>query len=273
MTKGRVIHMWRLGNRRRYWELSSDLANLATDNMESWPVAFSAEPKHLIVDLNRSALVIIDMQNDFCADRGWLAQVGGDVTKTRAPVPYINRTLPVLREQGVPVIWVNWGNRADLANISPAVRHVYKAEATGTGLGDVLPGTSSRVLEKGSWGASLVEGLIVADGDIWVDKYRMSGFWDTPLDSILRNLGVTTIFFAGVNLDQCVMATLQDASFLGYNCVLMKDLCATSSPDFCTEATLYNVKQCYGFVAESESLISGIKESQDKRGMSRVFMD
>ena len=120
--------MWRLGNRRRYWELSGDVANLATDNFEAWPVAFSAEPKHLIVDLNRSALVIIDMQNDFCADRGWLAQVGGDVSKTRAPVPYINRLLPVLREQGVPVIWVNWGNRADLANISPAVRHVYKAE-------------------------------------------------------------------------------------------------------------------------------------------------
>lgn len=59
--------------------------------------------------------------------------------------------------------------------------------------------------------------------DICVDKYRMSGFWDTPLDSILRTLGRTTLFFAGVDADQCVMLTLQDASCLGYDCILLAD--------------------------------------------------
>jgi len=74
-----------------------------------------------------------------------------------------------------------------------------------------------------------VEELEQMPQDIRVDKYRMSGFWDTPLDSILRNLGRTTLF-AGVNADQCVMVTLQDANFLGYDCVLIKDCTGTTSP-------------------------------------------
>jgi ureidoacrylate peracid hydrolase len=82
----------------------------------------------------------------------------------------------------------------------------------------------------------------------------MSGFWDTPLDSILRNLDITTLLFAGVNLDQCVMCTLQDANFLGYDCILIEDCAATTSPDFCREATIYNIKQCFGFVVSSEVL-------------------
>jgi nicotinamidase-related amidase len=86
----------------------------------------------------------------------------------------------------------------------------------------------------------------------------MSGFWDTALDSILRNLGRTTLFFGGVNADQCVMATLQDANFLGYDCILLEDCTATTSPDYCLQATLYNVKQCFGFVSDSPSLRSSL---------------
>ena len=76
--------------------------------------------------------------------------------------------------------------------------------------------------------------------------------WGTPLDSILRNLGTRTILFANVNTDQCVMCTLPDANFLGCGCVLHEDCCATSSPPFCTEATIWNVKKCYGFVTGRE---------------------
>ena len=83
----------------------------------------------------------------------------------------------------------------------------------------------------------------------------MSGFWDTALDSILRNLGATTLLFAGVNVDQCVLATLQDASCLGYDCILLEDCSATTSPDYCLAATLYNVRQCFGFVAESKAFL------------------
>ena len=82
----------------------------------------------------------------------------------------------------------------------------------------------------------------------------MSGFWDTPLDSILRNLGVATVFFGGVNADQCVLATLMDANFLGYDTVLVEDCSATTSPAFCWDATLYNVRQCFGFSVTSAAM-------------------
>ena len=227
-------------------------------------VAFEAQPQHLELDLARSAIVVVDMQNDFCAPGGWLSSIGVDTSPLLGPVEPLNRLLPVLRRFGVPVVWLNWGNRADRMNLSPSVLHVYDPDGEGRGIGSPLPENGSRVLEKGSWGASLVEGLVPGPEDIWVDKYRMSGFWDTPLDSILRNLGVTTLFFAGVNLDQCVMHTLQDAVCLGYDAVLLADCCATSSPSFCADATLYNIKQCYGFVAGSEALLGAIAAAAGK---------
>ena len=112
------------------------------------------------------------------------------------------------------------------------------------------------MLQHGSWSAAIVDELPQHVDDIHVAKYRISGFWDTPLDSILRNLGVTTLLFAGVNLDQCVLCTLQDANFLGYDCILLEDCSATTSPDYCRAATLYNVRQCFGFVTNSADWLS-----------------
>ena len=151
---------------------------------------------------------------------------------------------------------MNWGNRPDRLNLSPSLLHVYKPTGEGIGIGDPLPKSGAHVLEQGSWSAAIVEELACHPADIHVAKYRMSGFWDTPLDSILRNLGVTTLLFAGVNLDQCVLCTLQDANFLGYDCILLEDCCATTSPDYCVAATLYNVRQCFGFVTTTPASAS-----------------
>ena len=111
---------------------------------------------------------------------------------------------------------------------------------------------------KDSWAAAVVDELDQEPHDIKVDKHRISGFWDTPLDSILRNLGTKSILFAGVNTDQCVLHSLTDANFLGYGCILLDDCCATTSPDFCTEATIWNVKKCFGFVTGSAAVIKAL---------------
>jgi nicotinamidase-related amidase len=213
------------------------------------------------IDLARAAILVIDMQNDFCHPAGWLGHIGVDVAPARAPIAPLARLLPELRRADVPVLWVNWGNRPDRLNLSPALLYVYKPDGAGVGLGDPLPGSDARVLEQGSWSAAVVDELAIEPGDIRVSKYRMSGFWDTPLDSILRNLGVATLLFAGVNIDQCVLCTLQDANFLGYDCLLVEDCAATTSPGFCREATLYNVNQCFGFVTTSAAILAAIGES------------
>jgi nicotinamidase-related amidase len=198
------------------------------------------------------------MQNDFCHPEGWLAGIGVDVQPARAPIAPLSALLPVLREADVPVLWVNWGNRPDQLNLSPALLHVYDPLGAGTGLGSELPKSGAKVLERGSWSAAVVDELAPEAQDICVAKYRMSGFQDTELDSILRNLGVQTLLFAGVNADQCVLCTLQEANFRGYDCLLLDDCSATTSPDYCMTATLYNVRQCFGFVASSQDILAAL---------------
>lgn len=241
-------------SRKNLWRVSAHQADLVRDVAPPCVLDFDAEPQRLRIDLAHTALLVIDMQNDFCTTGGWLDHIGVDITPARQPIAPLQILLPKLRNIGVPILWVNWGNRPDRLNLSPALIHVYKPTGEGVGLGDPLPKNGAPVLEKGSWAAAIVDELEIAASDIAIDKYRMSGFWDTPLDSILRNLGISTLMFTGVNLDQCVLCTLQDANFLGYDCVLVEDCTATTSPDFCRLATLYNVRQCFGFVANSHTI-------------------
>lgn len=242
---------------RNAWHVNASLASLVRPQRTPLPCRAAALPKDVEIDLARTAILVVDMQNDFCHPDGWLASIGVDVTPARAPIGPLTAVLPRLRSAGVPVVWLNWGNRPDLMNISPGLLHVYKPDGTGCGLGDALP-CGARVLEAGSWSAALVDELVPDPQDLFVDKYRMSGFWDTPLDAILRNLDITTLLFAGVNVDQCVLCTLQDANFLGYDCLLLEDCCATTSPAFCVDATLYNVRQCFGFSLHSAALFKDL---------------
>lgn len=243
------------------WSVNAAIADITRPPLEPNTITLTTATKTLRLDLAKAALLVIDMQNDFCHPDGWLAHIGVDVNPARMPIAPLQSLLPVLRTVSVPIVWINWGNRPDLLNISAGLRHVYNPTGEGVGLGDRLPTNGAPVLIKESWAAAVVNELEQKPVDIRVDKYRMSGFWDTPLDSILKNLGKTTLLFAGVNADQCVMATLQDANFLGYDCILLTDCSATTSPDYCWQATLYNVNQCFGFVTDSHALLTAIKPS------------
>lgn len=247
------------------WAVDAEIADITRPPISPQPITLPTETKKLHLDLAKAAILVIDMQNDFCHPEGWLAHIGVDVTPNRQPVEPLNTLLPQLRAAKVPVIWLNWGNRPDLLNISPGLLHVYNPTGEGVGLGAPLPTNGAPVLMAGSWAAAVLDELEQKPEDICVDKYRMSGFWDTPLDSILRNLGKSTLFFAGVNIDQCVMVTLQDANFLGYDCILVKDCAATTSPDYCLKATLYNVNQCFGFVTDSLSLVKAIESGNNDK--------
>jgi nicotinamidase-related amidase len=240
------------------WQVNEETVNMVRAGALPIPVSTPALPQRVSFDLARTALLVIDMQNDFCHPQGWLASIGVDVAPARAPIAPLQALLPALRRAGTPVVWLNWGNRPDRLNLSPSALHVYKPSGRGVGLGDPLPGSGARVLEAGSWSAGVVDELGIAPSDIRVDKYRMSGFWDTPLDAILRNLGITTLLFAGVNADQCVLCSLQDANFLGYDCLLLQDCTATTSPSYCLDATLYNVRQCFGFTLDSADLLKAM---------------
>ncbi len=244
-----------LGSSRHHqWRVSPEVVDMRRPPQASRTMQLSTRERSVIFDLQRSAIVVIDMQNDFCHPEGWLGHIGVDVAPARTPIAPLQKLLPALRHAEVPVIWLNWGNRPDKLNLSPALLHVYNPHGDGVGLGDSLPISGAPVLQAGSWAAEVVDELAPAPGDIRVNKYRMSGFQDSELDSILRNLNVTTLLFAGVNLDQCVLCTLQEANFRGYDCLLLDDCSATTSPEYCRDAALYNVQQCFGFVVNGAQL-------------------
>ncbi|WP_293781401.1 cysteine hydrolase family protein [uncultured Aeromicrobium sp.] len=245
---------------RQQWARSADHVNLHPVHAAPRPVTLAAQPQHVTLDLERTALLVVDMQNDFCHPDGWLGSIGVDVAGARAAIEPCAQLTTAARAAGVPVTWVNWGNRPDLANLPAGVIHVYDADGTGGGIGD-RAGRSEAVLTAGSWGARVVDELAVAPVDLTVTKYRMSGFTDTDLDSILRLNGIDTLLFAGVNADQCVLATLMDAAALGYNVLLVEGAATTTSPDFCLQATVYNTRQCFGFTVDWSDLVSVLRDA------------
>lgn len=217
-----------------------------------------AEP--VSFDLARTAMVVVDMQHLFLHPDGLAAVVAAPAEPPRGPIEPLRALLPALRRAGVPVVWVNWGNRPDTANLTPALRRAFARAFGGRSIGDPLP-NGDPILTKGSWSAAIDAALEPDPADVHVDKYRHSGFWDTELDSVLRNLDVTTLLLAGVNTDQCVLHTLADAAFIGYDCILLEDCAATTSPDFCVQATLHNIRDALGFTASSEALRLAIERS------------
>src|SRR4029077_15324573 len=138
--------------------------------VEPRPLAGPTATKQITFDLAHTAIVIVDMQNDFFHPEGWLAHIGVDVTPARTPIAPLQRLLPALRGHDVPVIWLNWGNRPDRLNLSPSLLHVYKPSGAGVGLGDALPGSGAKVLERGSWSAAIVDELAPDPSDVHVAK-------------------------------------------------------------------------------------------------------
>ena len=154
------------------WRANADHVDMSMAGPAPAPLAIDAQPQSVTIDLARTAIVVIDMQNDFCTKGGWVDYLGADYTPDRAPIEPLQRLLPALRTAGVPVIWVNWGNRPDLANMPPNQLHLYKQTGVGTGLGDPLPGSGAPVLQKDSWAAAIVDELQRGEGDIHVKLLR-----------------------------------------------------------------------------------------------------
>lgn len=246
---------------RNAYRVSDTLVDMRRAPRSAQTVQLPALPQNLIVDLARTALIVIDMQNDFCAPDGWMASIGVDVSAARALIEPINRATAAMRGSGVPVVWLNWGVRPDRLNLSPGTQHPFNPTGRGAGLSGELTGQtrSHHLLRKDSWGARIIDGLVQDPKDIHVDKHRISGFWDTPLEAILRNLDVTTLLFAGINADHCVLGTLMDANFHGFDTILLEDGTATTSPEFCLRATLHNVRFCFGFTTTSKELVESIR--------------
>ncbi|RKP58861.1 isochorismatase family cysteine hydrolase [Pararobbsia silviterrae] len=220
--------------------------------------AAGTESRHIELDMRRAAIIVVDMQNDFCHPEGWFAQKGVDMRATRKPIPKIQKLLPAWRKRHGHVIWLNWGIRADRQNLSPTIHFKGKRTPHDVGYGEHSAIDHGPALVAGEWGAAVIDELQPEPDDVHVFKHRLSGFWDNELDSVLRMRGITTLLFVGINTDRCVFSTLQDAAFLGYDCVLLKDACSTPSPTYVSRAIHFIVEQLHGFIATADAVLTSL---------------
>lgn len=228
------------------WHLYPDYVHLDPAHPHE-DVRWEAEQKDVVDSPDRAALAVIDMQNDFCSEGGWTDSMGMDPLDCREAIPGIHDAIETARELGMWVIWIYWHNRRDLRNLGAPTLYSFKKEPDGAGIGESLE--RGEVLTEDSWGAEIIEDLqpYVEDVDIHVEKVRMSGFYGTHLEQVLDSQGIQTLFLSGVNTDQCVETTMEDAYFRDYNTILLRDATATSSPDFCKDAVVHNAELCWGF--------------------------
>lgn len=246
---------FQLGAGSECWHVEADYIDLSPKHTPVGTLLrVESDDKTIVEDTRRMALVIVDMQNDFCSEGGWADQAGFDTALSRQVIPGIERALGWARQYGLQVIWVVWSSEHDMRSLSAPTLYQYKKSLKMSGLGESLGG--HKVLLSDTWGTQLIEPFkaLQQDGDVIVEKNRDNAFYGTQLDQILRAQGLSTLLFAGVNTDQCVATTMEDASFRDYNVVLIEDATGTSNPSFCKEAVLINTRQCWGFITDTERL-------------------
>ncbi len=234
------------------WHLYQDYIHLSPHHTDGKLLRFKAELKPIVDNPDRGALVIIDMQNDFCSPGGWTDKSGLNYKGCREAIPGIQRAIATARGHGMWVIWIYWQNRPDLRNLGAPTLYSFKHSPEQKGIGEELE--RGKVLIRDSWGGEIIDELksLMEDEDIMVHKVRMSGFYGTHLDQVLRTQGINTLFLSGVNTDQCVTTTMEDAYFRDYNAVLLTDATSTSSPEYCKEAVIFNARNCWGFAMTTE---------------------
>lgn len=173
-----------------------------------------------------SALLIIDMQRDFCDPRGYAAQAGMDVAALRRPIPVIQALREAARARGLLVIYTREGHRPDGSDCHPEKRR--RSQRAGAPIGSAGP--MGRLLVRGETGHDMVDELQPAPGEPVVDKPGYGAFYQTDLELLLRSRGIARLVLTGVTTDVCVHSTLREAVDRGFACTTVADGCAADDP-------------------------------------------
>jgi len=227
-------------------------------------ITVKAEPQPILVDLARTALLVVDMQNAFAQKGGYFDLAGLDITPIQRIIEPIRKVIHAAHATGLRIIYLQMGCSPDLSDKGPP-DSPSSIKSRVLSMMKEHPEWKDKFYIYGTWGAEIIEELKPREGDIVVKKQKHDGFIGTNLDIILRTLGAKYLFFVGVATNICVESTLRHAFSLDYFPILVSDAVSQMGSRITQEATLLNVQSTFGWVANVEDLLRAIRSFKNER--------
>ncbi|RDW65594.1 hypothetical protein BP5796_10286 [Coleophoma crateriformis] len=205
-----------------------------------------------------TALVIIDMQKDFCSPEGYMGYQGYDISASREIIPRLQNLLAVFREKGFTIYHTREGHRPDLSTLSSREAARSRNNASGLGIGD--PGPLGRLLIRGEAGHDIIPELTPLENENIIDKPGRSAFQHTDFKLLLSVKGIKNLILCGVTTDVCVASTMREANDNNFDCVVVEDATAAAEPEL-HKGAIEMVKSeggIFGAVTSTEKILAAL---------------